>query len=196
MSSKKGSRPTALKFHAVHEVPHGCFSPLFPLPLVVRHRQYPSLHHFFLCERFKGTPAEEGIQKAPSAWELERLVKEAEEQQFQQPDWNRVKVDVMLLGNYFKFKQNTAARRTLLETEDKVLVDHCPTDDFWGDAGDGTGKNLLGLCLMAVRSRLQREKALGLNQDKSVSDGGKNKMKPGTTGSTKAAVEDGKGKKK
>lgn len=158
MTSKKTSKASnAIKFHAVHEVPYGCFSPLFPLPLVVRHKQYPSLHHFFLCERFKDSPVEEIIRKAPSAWELERLVKEAEEQEYQQPDWNRVKLDVMLLGNYFKFKQNPTARRTLLETDDRILVDHAATDDFWSDNGDGSGKNLLGVCLMSVRSRLQRE---------------------------------------
>lgn len=158
MSSKKGSKGSnAIKFYAVHESPYGCFSPLFPIPLVVQHCQYPSLHHYFLCERFKDTPAEEVIRKAPSAWELERIVKDAEEHNYQQKDWNRVKLDVMLLGNYFKFKQNLMARRTLLDTEDRVLVNHSASDDFWCDNGDGSGKNLLGVCLMCVRSRLQRE---------------------------------------
>eukprot|EP00796_Vickermania_ingenoplastis_P001129 gene1130-661_t len=157
MSTKKAVKASAIKFHAVHEVPYGCFSPLFPLPLVVRHQQYPSLHHYFLCERFKDSPAEEIIRKAPSAWELERIVKEAEEKKYQREEWNRVKLDVMLLGNYFKFKQNPTARRTLIETEDRILVDHSATDDFWSDNGDGSGKNLLGVCLMAVRARLLRE---------------------------------------
>lgn len=158
MSSKKAPKGNnAIKFHAVHEAPYGCFSPLFPLPLVVQHRQYPSLHHYFLCERFRGTPAEEVIRKAPSAWELERIVRDAEERNYQQKDWNRVKLDVMLLGNYFKFKQNALARRTLLETEDRILVNHSASDDFWCDNGDGSGKNLLGVCLMSVRNRLQRE---------------------------------------
>lgn len=157
MSTKKATKAAPIKFYAVHENPYGCFNPLYPLPLVVRHCQYPSLHHYFLCERFKGSPAEDIIRQAPSAWELNRVVKEAEEQNYQCADWNRLKLDVMLLGNYFKFKQNTVARRTLLETEDRMLVSHTPTDDFWSDNGDGTGKNLLGICLMSVRSRLQRE---------------------------------------
>lgn len=177
MSNKKTTKAAPIKFHAVHEVPYGCFSPLFPLPLVVRHKQYPSLHHFFLCERFKDSPVEEVIRKAPSAWELERVVKEAEDLHYQREEWNRVKLDVMLLGNYFKFKQNPTARRTLMETEDRLLVDHAATDDFWSDNGDGSGKNLLGVCLMAVRARLGREMPKGEKGEKKHERGSSAKAK-------------------
>ncbi|KAH9580958.1 NADAR protein [Trypanosoma melophagium] len=146
-----------VRFHDVHEVPYGVFSPLSPHPIVVRHKQYPSLHHYFLSERFSDSPLALAIQSATSVWELDRLVREAEKNGFQREDWNRVKVDVMLLGNYMKFKQNDAARNLLLETGDRLIVDHTATDDFWGDRGDGTGKNILGIILMAVRERLQRE---------------------------------------
>ncbi|KEG08107.1 putative GTP cyclohydrolase II [Trypanosoma grayi] len=148
---------SVVRFHDVHDTPYGAFSPLSPHPIVVRHKQYPSLHHYFLTERFRGSPLEEALQSASSVWELDRLVKEAERIGCQREDWNRVKVDVMLLGNYMKFKQNDGVRNMLLDTGDKLIVDHTPADDFWGDRGDGTGRNLLGVILMAVRDRLQRE---------------------------------------
>ncbi|ESL06429.1 hypothetical protein TRSC58_05898 [Trypanosoma rangeli SC58] len=150
---------SVVRFHDVHEVPYGAFSPLSPHPVVIRHKQYPSVHHYFLTERFRDTPAVAALQSATSVWELDRLVKEAERTSSQRDDWNRVKVDVMLLGNYMKFKQNETIRSLLLETGDKLIVDHTPSDDFWGDRGDGTGKNLLGVILMAVRDRLRRETA-------------------------------------
>lgn len=159
MSSIRTLKNGVVKFHDAHDALYGVFSPLSPHPIVVRHRQYPSVHHYFLTERFKDSPVEDAILRAASVWELERIVKESEATGgYQRPDWNRVKIDVMLLGCYFKFRQNEAARRVLLSTDSKTLVDHTPTDDFWGDNGDGTGKNLLGVVLMAVRDRLTREK--------------------------------------
>ncbi|EAN94027.1 hypothetical protein C3747_10g328 [Trypanosoma cruzi] len=148
-----------VRFHDVHEVPYGVFSPLSPHPIVIRHKQYPSVHHYFLTERFRDAPVTAALRSATSVWELDRLVKEAERTGSQREDWNRVKVDVMLLGNYMKFKQNEAVRSLLLETGDKLIIDHTTSDDFWGDRGDGSGKNLLGVILMAVRDRLRRETA-------------------------------------
>ncbi|CAG9568805.1 conserved hypothetical protein [Leishmania major strain Friedlin] len=153
-SSKKQNVVT---FSEVHDPLYGMLSPLSPSPLVVRHVQYPSLHHYFLCERFKGSPAEQWMAEATTVWSLERLVKTAEEEGYQRHNWNKVKVDVMLLGTYFKFKQNEAARAVLLSTQPSLLLYHTPTDDFWGDGGDGKGKNVLGVVSMAVRARLHSE---------------------------------------
>ena len=155
------SKSGVTKFHDVNEVPYGCFSVLSPHPVTVRHVSYPSLHHFFLCERFKGTPAEEEIRVATSLWEVDRLVKRAESQGWQREDWDRQKTDVMLLGCYYKFRQNTDAQVILLQTGSKTIVDHTSTDSFWGDGGDGTGKNLLGVVLMAVRKRLLQDEKQG-----------------------------------
>ncbi|KAG5486671.1 hypothetical protein LSCM1_07924 [Leishmania martiniquensis] len=144
-------------FCEVHDPQYGVLSPLSPSPLVVRHVQYPSLHHYFLCERFKGSPAEQWVAEATTVWSLDRIVKSAEAEGHQRSNWNKVKVDVMLLGTYLKFKQNEAARSVLLSTHPSLLLYHTPTDDFWGDGGDGKGKNVLGVVTMAARARLLGE---------------------------------------
>ncbi|CCW61137.1 unnamed protein product [Phytomonas sp. EM1] len=161
MSSRKPQSTAAriVKFHDVQDPKYGMLSPLSPHPVVIRHHQYPSLHHYFLCERFKDFPVEQRIQRATTTWELDRLVKEAEANGYQRTEWNRIKLDVMLLGTYFKFKQNEEPRKVLLSTEQCVLVDHTIKDDFWGDNGNGTGKNLMGVTLMVVRDRLRREES-------------------------------------
>jgi N-glycosidase YbiA len=148
------SKQSVVKFHDVHEVPLGCLSVLSPHTIVVRHQQYPSVHHFFLCQRFAGSPVEDEIRNATSLWEVDKLVKRAESMGIQREDWDRIKTDVMLLGNYYKFKQNSDAQTILLQTGNKTVVDHTATDAFWGDGGDGSGKNLMGIVLMAVRKRL------------------------------------------
>lgn len=150
--ASKGS----VKFHDINDS-YGSFSPLSPHAIVVRHVAYPSVQHFFLCEKYKGTDSEAEIRAALTPWEVERCVRKAESSCPQRDNWDTTKMDVMLLGNYYKFKQNADAQALLLQTGSKSLVDHTPTDSFWGDGGDGTGKNLLGLMLMAVRKRLVLE---------------------------------------
>ena len=38
------------------------------------------------------------------------------------------------------------------------MIEHTENDDFWGDGGDGSGRNELGRVLMAVRKRLREER--------------------------------------
>ena len=42
-----------------------------------------------------------------------------------------------------KFAQNPALLAVLLSTGTAVLVEHTPRDSYWGDGGDGSGKNML-----------------------------------------------------
>ena len=147
---------TAIKFNDLHDVPFGSLSPLSPHPVTVRHQTYPSLNHYFQSQRFAGSPLEADLRNATSLWELDRLTRKAEDAHYQVQDWDSLKPDVMLLGNYFKFRQNGDALTVLQQTSSKVIVYH-NTDNFWGDGGDGTGKNLLGVVLMATRKRLLSE---------------------------------------
>lgn len=42
-------------------------------------------------------------------------------------------------------------------TGDAKLVEHTENDDYWGDGGDGSGRNMLGQLLMKVRRKLRSE---------------------------------------
>jgi ribA/ribD-fused uncharacterized protein len=64
--------------------------------------------------------------------------------------WNHYAYNVMLLANLAKFTQHDASKRALLATGDKILVEHRP-DKKWGDGKDGSGENLQGKILEAVR---------------------------------------------
>lgn len=148
------SAKSMVRFHDPNDPQYGAFSVLSPHPVTIRHVTYPSVHHFFLCERFKGSGVEQEILKASSLWEVDRQVRKGEIAGLQLENWDAIKVDVMLLGNYYKFRQNPNAMHILLGTHQKLLIDSTPADHFWGDGGDGTGKNLLGTILQAVRKRL------------------------------------------
>ncbi len=56
-----------------------------------------------------------------------------------------------------KFTQHKELKKLLLDTEDKILVEHTENDNYWGDGGDGKGKNKLGKLLMKIRRELSEE---------------------------------------
>ena len=58
---------------------------------------------------------------------------------------------------YAKFTQHKTLKKTLLETGDATLVEHTENDSYWGDGGDGSGKNMLGQTLMRVREVIKNE---------------------------------------
>jgi ribA/ribD-fused uncharacterized protein len=66
-----------------------------------------------------------------------------------------VKDGVMKKALIAKFTQHPKLKRLLLSTGDKTLVEHTVNDSYWGDGGDGSGKNKLGLLLMEVREEIR-----------------------------------------
>jgi len=54
-----------------------------------------------------------------------------------------------------KFTQHADLRTLLLATGDAQLVEHTTNDSYWGDGGDGSGKNRLGQLLMRLRDELR-----------------------------------------
>ena len=54
-----------------------------------------------------------------------------------------------------KFTQHDDLRAALLATGEATIVEHTRKDRYWGDGGDGTGKNVLGQILMRVREELR-----------------------------------------
>ncbi len=73
------------------------------------------------------------------------------------PDWETVKDGVMRTAVLAKFSQHPEIREILLSTGDAQLVEHTTNDRYWGDGGDGSGKNMLGQILMSVREELRHE---------------------------------------
>ncbi len=70
-------------------------------------------------------------------------------------DWESAKEKVMLDALRAKFTQHADLKATLLGTGDAVLVEHTEKDSYWGDGGDGSGKNRLGRLLMQLRDELR-----------------------------------------
>lgn len=72
-------------------------------------------------------------------------------------DWESVKVSIMRKAVQAKFTQHDNIREVLLSTVDAKIVEHTENDNYWGDGGDGSGKNMLGKILMEVREELRAD---------------------------------------
>ena len=70
-------------------------------------------------------------------------------------DWERVKDAIMYEAVLAKFTAHEDIRGVLLATGDAAIAEHTSNDDYWGDGGDGHGKNMLGRILMRVRDELR-----------------------------------------
>jgi len=42
-----------------------------------------------------------------------------------------------------------------LSTNEAILIEHTENGDYWGDGGNGKGKNMLGKLLMQIREKLK-----------------------------------------
>jgi GTP cyclohydrolase II len=121
----------------------------------LRDRIWPSVEHFYQGQKFVDTVHEEAIRCCRSPILAKQHASELATESRRQ-DWPFVKEAVMLEGLRAKFRQHPDMRELLLRTGDRVLVEHSKNDGYWGDAGNGTGKNRLGHLLMHVRTELQR----------------------------------------
>ena len=69
-------------------------------------------------------------------------------------EWEEMKEDIMFKALQAKFAQHEKLKRMLVDTKDRQLVERSPYDSYWGDGGDGSGKNRLGVLLMRLRDNL------------------------------------------
>ena len=53
-----------------------------------------------------------------------------------------------------KVTQHEEMKNLLLSTGTPRLVEHTTNDSYWGDGGDGSGRNMLGVILMELRAEL------------------------------------------
>ena len=67
-------------------------------------------------------------------------------------DWEAVKEGVVLDALRAKFTRHADLRELLRGAGDALLVERTANDDYWGDGGDGSGKNRLGQLLMRLRA--------------------------------------------
>jgi ribA/ribD-fused uncharacterized protein len=128
------------------------FSNFSPHPIELRNRIWPTTEHYFQAQKFSGTEHEEEIRLAKSPMIAARLGRARSKPL--RADWEHVKEDIMREALRAKFTQHANLKELLLKTKKRILIEHTRNDRYWGDGGDGTGRNRLGILLMELRDHL------------------------------------------
>jgi len=131
----------------------GFLSNFYPSPIIMGKKVWPTVEHYFQAQKFDNSKHQEKIRKACSPTMAAHLGRSRKIQVRRK--WNDIRVNVMHLALYEKFNQHEDLRRELVSTGTKTLVEHTENDNFWGDGGDGSGKNQLGKLLMKIREKFQ-----------------------------------------
>jgi len=145
--------PDVIKFYSVRE-PYGCFSN-FSKHKVFIQTTWPTTEHYFQAQKFLDMALQLKIRAAKSPMIAARMGRSRSWPL--RPDWDDVKDDIMRTAIRAKVMQHADVRETLLATGDAEIAEHTSRDRYWGDGGDGSGRNMLGRILMEVRAELTKD---------------------------------------
>lgn len=132
---------------------YGWCSNFASCPILLNSQLWPTTEHYYQAMKYAGLPYAEIVRQAYSPMVSKVLTRDL--QHAPRSDWDDVKDAVMLEAVRAKFMQHSHLRALLLATGDAELVEHTVNDSYWGDAGDGSGRNQLGRTLMQVRDEIR-----------------------------------------
>ena len=144
--------PNQIRFYRLNE-PYGEFSNFSPHPIKLKGQIWPTSEHYFQAQKFAGTRHEEAIQQAKSPMIAARLGRSREYPL--RADWESVKDVIMREALEAKFNQHPVLRSLLVGTGNAELIEHTTNDNYWGNGGDGSGRNRLGELLMDLRTQFR-----------------------------------------
>lgn len=132
--------------------PYGCFSNFSRHEVDVDGQKWPTSEHCFQALKFLDYSDVEAVRAAPTPFEAAMIGRQRGRSL--RADWEKIKDEAMLRVLRAKFTQHQELRRVLCSTNGAALVEHTANDSYWGDGGDGSGKNKLGALLQQVRAEL------------------------------------------
>jgi ribA/ribD-fused uncharacterized protein len=142
-----------------------------PADFVVDGVRYNCCEQFMMAEKARVFGDEAALAKILSSTDprqqkaLGRTVRD-----FDAGVWNDVCRGIVYAGNLARFAQDEAARRELMATGDRTIVEASPTDRIWGiglsqgdpravDPSQWRGTNWLGIALTQVRELVKAQAA-------------------------------------
>ncbi|CAF1339418.1 unnamed protein product [Rotaria sp. Silwood1] len=134
--------------------PYGEFSNFYPSPIKLDGYTWPTSEHYFQAQKFISNKTHyKNVLQLSTPREAFDYVRTY--QSSVRSDWAQVKDEIMFKACMAKFEQHPKLKELLLSTGNRLLVEHTKNDSYWGDGGDGTGKNQLGITLMQVRNNIK-----------------------------------------
>ncbi|OWP78908.1 NADAR family protein [Flavobacterium oreochromis] len=115
-------------------------------------KTWKTSEHYFQAQKFENKNYQNLIANAASPMKAAELGRSRKEKIKQ--NWDNIKDNVMYEVLKAKFTQHQELKELLIQTKDAILVEHTENDSYWGDSGDGSGKNKLGKILMKIREEI------------------------------------------
>ncbi|MDE1461565.1 GTP cyclohydrolase II [Spartinivicinus poritis] len=144
----------AIQFYEPNER-YGFFSNFSLHSIVIDGTTWPTVEHYYQASKFLAADIIARVHHATTPEQAFKISREYSKQV--RPDWNSIKEAVMMRGLRCKFHQHHPLAHWLVATETQPIVEHCYSDAYWGDGGDGSGQNRLGQLLMALRDELKNK---------------------------------------
>ena len=159
------SDQSVINFYSVSDE-YGEFSNFAAYQIKLKGKSWPTSEHYFQGQKFQDAGHREEIRKAKTPMIAARLGRDRTKKL--RRDWESVKDSIMRGAVMAKFTQHDDLREMLLATGKAKLVEHTTNDSYWGDGGDGSGKNMLGRILMEIRDKLRDQENVPNDVEKLV----------------------------
>jgi N-glycosidase YbiA len=143
-----------IKFYSTSDE-YGEFSNFAEYPIIVDNKTWPTSEHYFQAMKFDDKEYMEKIRQSPKPFTAARMGRDRTKKI--KRGWESMRVNVMTTAVRAKFTQHNELTQLLISTGGKKIIEHTENDDFWGDGGNGKGKNMLGIILMRIREEIQAE---------------------------------------
>lgn len=145
--------PHPIKFYSITDE-YGEFSNFASYPIKIGKKLWNTSEHYFQAMKFKDeSEQEKKIRKVNSPLLAARMGRDRKRKL--RRDWESAKINVTREAVMAKFTQHDELREILLDTGEAKIVEHTDNDSYWGDGGDGKGRNVLGQILMVVREKIR-----------------------------------------
>jgi len=122
-------------------------------PITINNVSWPTTEHYFQAQKFHDFELQKEIRCAKTPAIAANMGRDRSKPL--RKDWEVIKDSIMREAVVAKFNQHPDLTELLLSTGEAKLVEHTEKDSYWGDGGDGSGKNKLGIILMEVRANLR-----------------------------------------
>lgn len=140
-----------LDFYSVKDA-YGEFSNFAIYPIVIDEVEWPTSEHYYQAHKYTDPELMERVRQSVTPMAAALLGRHPDYPK--RADWDSYKDIAMEVAVRAKFEQHPELRVLLKSTGKSMMFEHTKNDCYWGDCGDRTGKNKLGLLLMKLRSEL------------------------------------------
>lgn len=148
-----------IRFLRIKE-PYGCFSNFAPYPIKMDGKLWPTTEHYYQAQKYSDKKIQKRIREAKSPMMAANIGRDKSLPI--RKNWEEDKICIMFRAVLKKVDTHKEVRDTLLSTKNMEIREHTSRDKFWGDGGDGSGKNILGKIFMAIRDNIRHLDKLSL----------------------------------